>query len=514
MPFIPLSVALTMVAGVPQRPNLSQIDTQLTILWGKRTATASPPGFVFENAQAIYGPSVLTCDKLTIDLEEGHKHFLAEGHVHIADIDGTLDADRIYVDWIDKTGSALNVDVNLQGLMIHAKAAELFPKNYELDDVYATPCGDDLTPLIAITAPKAIINRSGDGKIFKPTLYMAGRHILTLKEYTITPDRKSTSLPLPSVSFSRASGLSEGWVPALPINDTTEINGSEHLGQHGIPSEDLQISKSLLPTSVLPAPIVPYSDFSERFGWSYFENVYVGTPAIEQSFDAGRRFSISAATTWNEYPVARQISDRMNKPAELIVEAAGPVGQAGLYGQLRAQQIQEAFGPKVNRVEGITSFSLPQFDLLPHIYTDIRLDNFFTIGEAKPYGWAHAQAGIVSRINRHLRLGVAYTRGVNYGTPEFITDELYKLQSVNFRADLEYGPRTFSLLAKYDPTGQDWFDTEIEFSQDVRCFQPYVIYRAFPRGYVFGIRLRLDNVMDALRRRGAIKSTGTADADR
>jgi hypothetical protein len=510
---VALPVAITLALLARQKPAALQVDPGLVVIeFAKKTATTNPPEFVFEHAQATYGPSVLTADKLTISLVPKHKHFIADGHVHILDIDGTLDADRLDFDWINRTGSGTNVHMNLQGLMINASRVQIKGNVCELDDIFATPCGNEKQELIAIKAPHASIDAAGDIHILRPKLYLAGKKVLTLAKYTISPNKHATGQPLPSISYSKSSGFSGSWVPSIPISDTLAANGSIHLSQRGRPSEDLLLSQSLLPPTQAPGGFVPYPDLAEHFGYSYFENVYISDPQTERYFVSARRESLSLGTVWNESPTARPVSEQFNKPVDVIFEMAGSLAGLGTYAQLHAQQAQQIGGPSENRVESFNSIALPTVDLLPRLYTDVRFDSFLSIGNAKPYGWGHAQLGLVTRPNRYFRFGVAYTRGGNFGTPLFETDELYRTQSVNGRVDLLLGSHTFSLLLKYDPVEGDWFDTEIQFAQAVGCFEPYVIYRAFPHGYVFGLRLRLDNVVDALRRRGAIKS-GPANAD-
>jgi len=509
---VPLSMSLATLAAT--QPDKLRVDQQLVVEFAQKTVTVNPQGFIFQHAQATYGPSVLTADTLTVNLDPGHKHFIAEGHVHILDIDGTLDADRIEMDWATHVGSGQNVHLNLQGLMVDAASAVINKKLCELDDVFATPCGNEKQELIAIKAPKAIIDSAGDIHIYKPRLYLGGKKVLTLKEYTISPNRRSASQPLPSLGYSHTSGVSGSWVPGIQLTDTLQANGSIHLGQTSIPSEDLLISQSLLPMSQTKGSVVPYSDFAEHFGYSYFENVYVSDPVQERFFVSARRESLSVGTVWNEYPGARLENDRFNKPLELVYEAAGSIAGLGTYAQLRTQKVEEVYGPNEIREEAFTSVALPDYDIVPHLYTDIRFDGFASIGNAKPYGWGHAQFGLVARPAKVLRLGAAYTRGENFGSPLFVTDELYRNESFNVRADLLLGPQLISLLLKYDPGIHDWYDTEIQFAQAVGCFEPYVIYRAFPRGVIFGLRLRLDNVTEALKRRGAIKSGPVDTGDR
>ena len=48
-----------------------------------------------------------------------------------------------------------------------------------------------------------------------------------------------------------------------------------------------------------------------------------------------------------------------------------------------------------------------------------------------------------------LRLGAAYVRGSESGTPDYIEDRLYSLEGFDFRGDLYKGATKVSVLLKY-----------------------------------------------------------------
>jgi len=506
MTFSSLLVSATLaLAGVQSRQQ-DRIDSQLVVQWLRRKAIANPSGIEFQDAQATYGPTVLTCDKLTIDLTPGNKHFVAEGHVHVLDIDGTLNADRLSVDWAKGTGTGQNVHLLVQGFMVRAASAVITETRYELDDIDATPCANEEAPIFEIKAPKAIFSKNGDGRILHPHIYVLGRNIFNPKEYYISANRRSNGLPLPNLAFSKSSGPSGSWYPGILLNDSTALNGGIRLGEDQRPSENLLLSKSLLPLAVAPGGFVPYSDFYERFGFSYFENIYIPTPESERAFVSARRVSLSLGTTFNESPAARRVSTPFNKPEELVFEDSGSIAGLGAFAQLRAQRIEQIGGPSEDRLLASATVSLPTIVIFPLVYTDIRLDGFGSFGNALPYGWGHLQFGVVAKLSDRLRLGAAYTSAAQFGTPLFITDQPYKMKSVNLRGDLLLGPHKLSVLLKYDPDGKRWYDSEFEVAQAVGCLEPYVLYRSNPRGYGFGLRLRLDNLMEALRRRGVLKT--------
>jgi len=509
-PLLLLTVPAGMLAS--QRPVTQRIDQILTVQAARHTVFIKPPSITFEGSvTATYGPSTLTCDRLVISMEEGHKHGLAEGHVHLKDPDGNLNADRLFFDWIHRTGSALEVDVHAQGVMIHAKSIIIGPKLWTLEDIYATPCDGERRPLLAVRAQEALVSPGGDTLILRPKIYVFGRNVATLKRYRISPNAKGNGQPIPSVSYSRSNGWSAGWNPGINLDDNTALNGSVSVAQHQRPSENLLLTRSLLPLSQSAGPWLPRSDFEERFNFSYFGNVFIRNPDAERAYVSSKRETLSVGTAWNVYPVARLSTEAFTKPVELIYERADSFGGFAALGQLRAQQIHELHGTRENRIVASAAVMLPEIDFGRRIYTDTRIDGTWYTGDNNSFGWGHAQIGLVARAHKYIRLGAAYELAFEQGTPTFISDRLFKTRSIDLRADLFAGPRKVSVLEKYDPVAKRWYDTEFQISQVMSCVEPFFIYREFPRGYAVGIRLRVDNLLDTIRRRQGLKSDRSAD---
>ena len=450
------------------------------------------------NVRAIYGQEVLTCNVLTLVIEEGHKHGIADGDVHLVDPDGDLSASRLYFDWVSRSGSAENVTVMGATVMVHAKEAVVEPKLWTLTDIDATPCAGERRPLFSVSARKALVLENGEVLIDHPTFSLLGRRLITLRQYRYLSTRRGTGQPLPSIAYSKTNGLSGGWQPGMLVNDQTAINGGLSLGQHEKPSESLQVTHSTLGSEPL---FLPRSDFEERFNFSYFGNAYISTPEIERAYVGTRRQSWSLSTSWNQVPVARLDSNAFDKPVELTFEAAKQTRGAGLYGEVRAQRLEEIGGPSQNRVEGLGSLMLPPYVLAPRLYTDIRFDGSAYGGGGNNFGWVHAQLGLVARPNRAFRIGLAYEGGAQFGDATFSDDRLYKTQSLDARFDWLLGPTNFSFLEKYDPRKRSIWDWEVEVSQVSGCVVPYLVYRNFPRGVALGLKLRLDTLVDAIRRR-------------
>jgi hypothetical protein len=486
----------------PQAAHVQKIDVDLTVYWHRQTITASPRALIFEDrVEADYAGTKLYCDKLTLYLEEGHKHGLAEGNVRLVDPDGTLDASRIFFDWVGRTGSGEDVAVHSHGVMMRAQHVIIQQKIWTAENIYATPCDGEGTPLFEIHAPRAVISPGGDATLFRPRIYVLGHHVFNMKQYQVSQTRRGAGQSLPSVSYSKSGGFSAGIQPNYQIDDQTLVASGFHVGQHQKPSRDILLSRSLLPVSTAPGGFIPRSDLDERFSFSYFENVYVKTPQQETAYLSGRRLSLSLGTTFNEGAAARRNSTALTKPLEAVLEGAGAAHGLAIFGQVRAQRIQEVDGPAQNRTVGYVSIAAPPLTLVPGLYTDIRADAADFLNRGGSYGWAHFQAGLVARPSRALRIGAAWMNAAEWGEPAFESDRLFSMHSVHVRGDLLLGPTKLSVLSKYDLRGRRWFDNEFEISQAIRCVEPYFVYRQFPRGFSFGLRVRLDNLYEALRRR-------------
>lgn len=487
---------------VPRTRQTDKVDQQLTVQWLRKTLNTNPQSVVFQDAQATYDGTTVTADTITVYLQAGNRRAVAEGHVHLVDIDGTLDASRIEFDWVNRTGKVENARLQIQDFMVEAASASFAKNVFTASDVWATPCGGEDTPILEVHAASAIASIGGEARLYHASIYLLGRHVITLKEYALSPNRRGVGLPLPNVGYSKSSGASIGWSPGYLINEQTSITGGFHFQQHERPSEDALLSHSLLPPSIAPGGFIPSSDFGERFGFSYFENIYVLTPELERAFVGNRRESVAVGALYNEGPSARRVGGSFNKPTDLVYENASTVRGFGVYTQFRGQRIDQRGGASDTRLLSMASIQLPTWIIAPRLlYTDVRFDGFAATGEHETYGWGHAQFGLVSRPTPMLRLGLAYTDAAQFGHALFQMDAPYVFRSINFRADLLDGPHKLSVLWKYDPSRGRWYDTEFEISQDVRCFEPYILYRSVPRGYQFGLRLRLDYLVDILRRR-------------
>jgi len=486
-----------------QGPTTEQIDKDLVVQWEHKHIDVAGRVITFEgHVKATYASEVVTTDKLTLYLDPENRHGQAEGHVLLVDPDGTISADSLTFNWTKRTGAGQNIVVHAHGVMLTASTVDVEPTGWTLTNVFGTPCTYEGAPVIGAYAPKVVFDGNGNGVASHPTFFLLGHKLITLKSYRVSQDRRGGGLSLPGVSYAKSRGFGLSWSPSFLLDDQTAINAGISV-RHGIhPSEDIQLSRSLLSPLSAPGGFVPRSDLDERFSYSYFENAFVSSPLAERTYVGNRRMSVSVGATYNEGAVARPDNPMFTKAIDVVFEDAHTFGGgAGAYFQVRGQRIREEGGPFQNRGIFSGAYMPPEIRLLPRLYTDFRFDTENFLNQRSAYGWLHAQLGLVARPTKELRFGLAYNPAYEWGTPAFEADRLFSMHSLNVRGDLLVGPTKISLLEKYDTRGHKIYDHEFGIAQAVRCFEPYLVFRSFPRGYSFGVRIRLDDLQDALKRR-------------
>lgn len=501
MPFSLISLPPAVLAALLGGPHQEQVDDVLRVQWQHKHVQVSPAVITFDQGvKAFYGPTVVSADKLTLYLDSDARYGVAEGHVKIDDPVGTATADEITFNWMKHTGTGRNMMIQSGNVMLQAGSADIGATSWQLTNVYATPCGED-KPLLAVRAPRIVVNEDLSARMYRPTIEVFGKKLITLRKYDYSRGTKSVGIGIPSLSYSRSNGFALSEQLGFQLNEKTAFNAGLRVSARGKPSGDLLLTRSLLGGSE-PATILPHSDFDERFNTSYFENIYVRSPEDERRFLSTKRLTVSVGAAVRESAVARKETTLFTKPIEAIVEEAGPIG-GGLtqYGQLRLQRIAEEGKPYQNRAVGTLSLSLPSFRPTSWLSTDVRLDGMGFAGEGKLFTWAHAQAGVTLEPAKALRLGVAYSIGKEFGEPFYEADRLYATHSLNLRGDLLLGPTKLSALFKYDTQRKSFYDREFFLSQVAGCIEPFFAYRTFPRTSSFGVRVRLDALYDAIERR-------------
>jgi hypothetical protein len=131
----------------------------------------------------------------------------------------------------------------------------------------------------------------------------------------------------------------------------------------------------------------------------------------------------------------------------------------------------------------------------------VRLDGRLYLNPSSSFGWARVEAGVVCQATAWLSLGASYSVAGEYGDPVFDFDRVWSNHTAAFRTDLNYGPRSLSVMLKVDTASGKLFDREVAFRQIAGSLAPFVIWRQSPSRFVVGIELRTLDVLDRLKER-------------
>lgn len=498
MPFAFPAVPIPNLAT--QTPVVEQIDQVLTVEWRKKTVFPAEGKVVFSGGViARYGPTTVHSDQLTLIQSDLKKEGSAVGNVWIEDPEGDLKATELRFDWIAKLGHAKDVRVTTAGLVLQAAGMEMYPDRYELLGVAASPVAE-APNLVKVRSPKIVFRVGQSGTAYRTSLLLLGAKLVTLPSYRFGAKRESAKLPLPSISWNQGFGIS--WQTRVGIDDRTSFAGSVRLRSGDLSGATVQATRSLLPRNE-PGGIVPaLSDQGERFPFGYFDNVGVLRPSMERAALGERRSSLTFTNTLNQKVIGRRTEPIHSKPLDLALEQAGSLGNTAFYTASRYQLVKEEGDPIVPRLQAGVAFLLPEYELARNLRTHARLDGTLFVGEQK-FGWGQSQFGLTYHPNQHLRLGAAVLKGFESGTPQFEVDRLFSLGGYLLRLDADLGPTKFSLLSKYDWDLRKWYDNEISVRQAMGSLEPYVTFREFPRTLTFGVRMRLEDVLERLSKRGS-----------
>jgi hypothetical protein len=476
--------------------SIEKFDEVLTIEWREKTILAREGKIVFGGGiKAIYGPTVLYADSLTVSQKPGNQFGVAEGNIRLEDPDGTMRADYLEFHWVERTGSARNVVLDIEGLHIEAGSATLKPDEWTLNNVRAAPDGSN-NPLVAINSPTVVYRPGQSGVARRASLRILGNKIVTLPSYRFGSKREEQTLRFPSVSFNQGLGFS--WRTALPLDDRSRFNGSIRARAGEGPGIGAQVTRSFLPRNEPEGIISPASELGERFNYGYFDNVYVVNPQEEFSLISARRGSLGLGLTVNEPAIARLNRDLYTKAFDVVFEQARPFSGLGVYSSLRFHDIREEGGLSERRMMASVTTVLPSAEIAHGLRTHARIDSSGYVGDRNTFGWATAQLGLIFQATPQLTMGAAFVRGRELGSPTFSADRLFSRSSYHLRMDADFGTTRLSYLAKYDNHRNKWFDNEISLSQTVGSIIPFVSYREFPRSFTFGVRLKAEETLAKL----------------
>lgn len=453
---------------------------------------------------ARYGPTTVRCDRLVVD--RGAKKAMANGNVTVQDPEADLAVTDLEFSWdaAQRNGHATHVQAMVGNVKITASEVTITPDKYTFLNVAGTSCRER-TPFYELRTPRLVITPGRIGRAERPRLYLLGNRILTLpsRSFELDPRTEGFMLPTPTRKQDGRKGIS--WSSGFMLNDRTNLNMNYASFERTRVTFGAIATRSFVPAAKSEEILTPASEFQERFGYGYFDNIRIATPERERQRLGANRKSISLATAFNQVPTARGDGTAYSKPLEVVGAIGGTSAEGAYLGQVRLQSVRRGNEALDGRVALSGAYLLPEYSLGKDLYTAIRLDTNVFAG-SNPYGWARTQLGVTYRPHPIITLGAAGFLTGDLGTPQFPGfDTPYARNGYALRADINLGATRLSVLQKYD-SRLGVFDKEYTFSQVVGCFEPFVLYRRYPNEYVVGMRLRLDPFYHALRQRSFKRS--------
>lgn len=479
----------------------TQVDEYLDVEAKSTRYDAVNEVYTFESGVvARYGPTVIRSERLVIDMKG--KKAQATGNVEVQDPEAEIAADYLEFTWDpqNRSGVAQNVRARIANVTISARQANITPGRYELLDVAGSSCTQN-PPLYQIRTRRLVVTPGREGKAEKPTIYVFGRRIISLPNRSFGLDPRTQGFQYPNISYRRDGKLGVAWSSGFFVDRQTNLSFGLSAFPNLRPSYGIVATRTFLPAEKLTDIVTPGSEYGERFRNGYLENIRVSTPLNERRYYQSRRKSVSIASQMNFGVAGQDVAVNFSKPIEVVGEIGGPFRSDGGYlTQLRLQSIRRGVEETNTRALLINSAIAPSIALTPKLGTILRLDNALYTGK-QSFGWARGMAGLTYQALPQLTIGAGVVLAGEWGTPQYQgVDNLYAKDGYVWRMDLNLGATKGGFMQKWDRR-LGIYDREYYISQVVGCLEPFVIYRKYPGEYNLGIRFRLDDFYDVLRRR-------------
>ncbi len=449
-----------------------------------------------EGVVATYGITSIHADTLTINVKT--QHGTANGHVHVTDPDGSLDADNLDFVWTEdkESGHAENILAKVANATISAKSVDILPGRWEFTGVRFS-LSRNKPEIFAISGSKIVVTTGQYAKITHPTLSIFGAPILSAPSYTEQLSGQGAGINAPSFSYRHGQGF------GVSLDNGFDLGRSYGLGVHfatfpgSKPSYGMEFARSLLPgDDIYPAPIK--SDLDDQFSFSYLDNVGVQDPERERKYMLRPKSTVAVSTFTNRFSI-RDPNIDYNKPIELAYEQGGPLGDAVFFTQVRLQSLRRQSEGTISRGVIRSSLGLPPKKLMTDVTSMVRFDLEGFTGRNSS-GWGRALVGATFHPFPALMLGGGLVFATDWGSPEFPIDALVAKSGYIIRSDLNLGSTKFAYITKFDNT-RKWYDHEYYVSQAVGALEPYMVYRKSPSDYRIGLRVRIDPLLEVFQRR-------------
>lgn len=445
--------------------------------------------------RATYGVSVLLCEELEVDTL--NKTGVARGKVQLIDPDGGLEASDLRFSYGEefKTGSADNVQIQIDRVKVNAQRLRIEGKTWVLENMNLTP-SKTRPPEFELRARKVELEPGKSGKARGFGVKFFGWDIGAVPYITFSLDKRVTGFRLPAIAFQRGQGVGVGWGSTFLLNDQTSVTGKFVTLPMQFPSYTFEVAGSSVAPEAMIGRLTTRNDLQERLNDSYFDSVLVQDRNREVRAYRGPKATWSIGSYWNQATRGRaKDSEQISKPFDAAYELGGKLGHRGGYlGQVRAQSIRpDARSSDEFRLASQWIAHSGWYPIGKRLSTGLRLDSDL-LGE---YGWLRA-AGMLHYDAGKVQLAGGFTETMEWGRPQFVFDEPFNKRAAHFRADVNLGSITASSLVKYDFERRSWTDVEYGLSLVAGSFEPYLNYRQYPRTLQFGIRLRLQDLFEKL----------------
>ncbi|MCC7230006.1 MAG: hypothetical protein IT203_06400 [Fimbriimonadaceae bacterium] len=459
-----------------------------------------------EGVVARYGPTTVFADRLEIHRAPEDQYGIARGNVRVEDPEGTIRA-NYFIFWFGpkkgpdgQIAAADQLEIELGSFQGRAESAVLREGVWEFLNVSGTNCRRPL-PLYEIKAKRLLIRPGKDGALIEPHLTILGRNIGRFPNRNFSLDQRNEGLQLPTIGYRAGAGLGIAWSSSFLLSDQELMHFDFSVYPKALPSYGVTYSHSFLSAKQSMAKFVSDSELRERFRTSFFDDIRVENPDSAGNGIRKNRNAVTIQSIWNTASSARLDSERFSKAIDATYDRSGPAGPFGIAFQMKGQKIKRDDEEFIDRGLASLSLQFPKWELSKGLWSDVRIDSFGKVGGSGTFGWARGQAGLVFEPVPQIRLAGAYVQGFESGPSDYLADRLVSKRAVHLRADLKLGGTKLSVLSKFDQDRRAWYDKEWSASQAVGCFEVFMVRREFPRDYILGVRLRLDDFTSRLKKR-------------
>lgn len=491
---------LPVVIAAPQ--TVERIDETLVVEWRTKRVDLQRKVAVFEGGiKATYGPTVLTADRLEVDME--NKQGRADGDVRVVDPEGELRGSNLRFNWKERTGEAEDVFVQVGPMKLRVERILIEPDKWTLEQVAATP-SRTRPPEFTLGSKKVVLRTGRSGRAENPTIDIFGKRILQIPTTLgFSLDRRVTGFRFPAISFRRGAGFGVAWNSSVLLNDQTSFAVTSNVFPTSLPTYAAEVAWSQVPPTRSTGLISPRTELGERFGDAYLDTIATEDPSVEDDYLRDPRRTLAIGSYWNQSTRGRvEDSSSVSKRYEISAEIGGSAGALGGFAQLRYQSIRpDERTPFSDRFVLTGSANLGNIPLLPGLDLRFRTDFAGFASGSQAFGWARGVAALVYRPTPRFRLAGGYVLGGQAGSPEFAFDRLYSERGWHVRADVDLGSIRAGFLGKYDSRQGRWYDHEYGFSFAAGSFEPYILWRQFPGDVRIGFRIRGTDVFKKLQRR-------------